>query len=417
MSDGRTSSHLSRQTVAGSVVRVKDLACSRAAGTRYTFGMPQLKAAFVDPQARSVVPSVPRTPRSGGGGRTLAVLACSSVLAALAGPAPARGEPKRSPPSAASVATAEPANAAAESTAATEVLATFDSSQITRADFEQVIAIKLPHERAGIAAEGGKQELLDAMIDYDLLVLEAERRGYGKHPGVLIATERAAAERMLIERMHVDPATIPKAQIDAVFAKERPLYSRPYLRRASQIQLATKEEAAALIKLLGSKKERERFAQLAVERSIDPGTRPQGGQLGYFARNGRSETDKPTDVALELVEETFKLKRVGDVSAQPVKRLDGSFSVVMLTGEMPAMQATLPQHEARIRYETSLQMQAEATDKLVKQLEAELKPEVHPELIGAIELPVGEPPDVPTGFRAAPPDPRAPLQPAPPDEF
>jgi hypothetical protein len=296
-------------------------------------------------------------------------------------------------------------------------LATLDSQQITRADFEQVIAIKLPHERARIAAEGGKQELLDAMIDYDLLVQEAERRGYGKHPVVLTATERAAAEHMLVQRMHVDPATIPKAEIEAVFAKEQPFYSRPYVRRSSQIQLATKEEAAALIKLLASKKERDRFAQLAVERSIDPRTRPQGGQLGYFARDGRSETGNPTEVPLELVAETFKLKKVGDVSAQPVERLDGSFSVVMLTAEMPAVTATLRQQEARIRYETSLRIQAEATEKLVKQLEAELKPEVRPELISLIELPVGDPPDVPTGFRAAPLDPRAPVHLAPPDEF
>lgn len=298
-----------------------------------------------------------------------------------------------------------------------EVLATFDSGQITRADFEQVVARKRPQERAALAAPGGKEALLAALIDYDLLVLEAERRGYARDVTVVAATERAAAEGMLVARFAVDPATIPKEQIAEVFEQEKANYSRPYVRRASQIELASEAEALALIRRLRSEQERERFAQLAVEHSLDERTRRQGGQLGYFASDGRDLSGKPTGVPLELVAETFKLERIGDISAKPVKRINGRFSVIQLTADMEAVEADAARHEPRERYELSLRIQADRTEALVKQLESELAPEVHPELISSIVLPAAGAPDAPTGFDAAPRDPRAPAQLAPPDEW
>lgn len=46
----------------------------------------------------------------------------------------------------------------------------------------------LPHKRTRIAAPGVREEIPDALMEYDRLVREAERRGY--EPGVLWAAAR-----------------------------------------------------------------------------------------------------------------------------------------------------------------------------------------------------------------------------------
>jgi peptidyl-prolyl cis-trans isomerase C len=295
------------------------------------------------------------------------------------------------------------------------VLASFRGGQITLADYEQVLARKLPQERVQIAKPGGREALLQSLIRYDLLAQEAERRGYGQGIEVKQAAQRTAIDQMLAARLRVDPSTIPAAEVARLYEQREHEFSRPLMRRATHIQLATEAEAKQVLSELRGA-DREAFARVARERNIDPRTRNQGGELGYFDKQGRTESGRPTQVPQELVTAAFKLKRVGEIARAPIAH-EGAFSLLMLTGEMPASAKPRAEVEDELREQLAKQRELRALEELVAGLQAQLKPEVHPELVDAIELPVGEPLDIPEGFAAAPPDPRQPLIQIKPDKY
>jgi hypothetical protein len=288
--------------------------------------------------------------------------------------------------------------------ASSEVLATFEGGEITRADYEQVLAQKLPNELVRIAKPGGREGLLESLIRYDLLALEAERRGYGQQLEVKLGAERAASDRLVEATLRVQPEGVPPEDVSREYTARSREFQRPAMRRATQIRVATEAEAKALAtELKGAG--RDQFSKAAREKNIDPRTRNQGGELGYFDREGLSDSGNPTGVPIELVNATFALRRVGDVS-KPIAQ-EGSFSVLMFTGEMPPFDKPQAQAEPELREKLAIALTQQALEKFVSELRTKYAPEIHPELIDAVELPPATPLDMPEGFPAAPPDPRA----------
>jgi hypothetical protein len=296
------------------------------------------------------------------------------------------------------------------------LLATFTGGNIALGDMEDAIAKKVPRVRAELARPGGRERFLEQLIRYDLLVLEARRRGYAAHPQVALATRRAAIDAMLAHDLAVDPGSIPAADVAQFYEAHKSELSRPALRRASHIQLATEAQARALIVQLAGA-DRRRFAQLAREQSNDARTQRQSGELGYFDRKGKAaEGEALGTLPRALVEATFALKHVGDIGALPVAH-DEAFSVVMLTGEMPAMVKSLAKAERGLRDRMAEERQAHALETLLAALRKEHAPELHVELADAIALEPATPLDIPEGFAAAPPDPRAPPRLVQPDGY
>jgi peptidyl-prolyl cis-trans isomerase C len=301
---------------------------------------------------------------------------------------------------------AQPPRARCEAPAASnEVLATFEGGQITRADYEQVLARKLPNELARIDEPGGREALLESLIRYDVLALEAERRGYGRQLQVELAARQAASDRMVEKTLRVQPAAVPADEVARAYAERSREFQRPELRRATQIRVATEAEAKALAKQLKGA-DREAFSKVAREKNIDPRTRNQGGELGYFDREGKTDSGRPTETPIELVNATYQLKRIGDVS-QPIAQ-EGSWSIVMYTGQMAPFAKSLADAEPELRAKLAITLTQRALEKFVSELRAKYAPEVHPELVDLVELPPPQPLDMPEGFAAAPPDPRAP---------
>jgi peptidyl-prolyl cis-trans isomerase C len=300
---------------------------------------------------------------------------------------------------------AQPQHAQSQSAPAqTDVLATFEGGQITRADYERVLAQKLPNELERIAKPGGREAFLESLVRYDLLALEAERRGYGQQLEVKLGAERAASDRLVEKTLRVQPDAVPAEEVERAYAERSREFQRPAMRRATQIRVATEAEAKAIAtELKGAG--RDQFSKVAREKNIDPRTRNQGGELGYFDREGLTDSGNPTGVPIELVNATFGLRRVGDVS-KPIAQ-DGSWSVVMFTGEMAPFNKSRAQAEPELRDKLAIVMTQRAIENFVSELRAKYAPEIHPELIDAVELPAAAPLDMPEGFPAAPPDPRA----------
>lgn len=118
------------------------------------------------------------------------------------------------------------------------------------------------------------------------------------------------------------------------FEENKASYDTPEEVKASHILVATKEEAEDILKQL---KNGADFAKLAKEKSTDPGSKDQGGDLGYFPRG---------KMAKEFEDTAFKLKD-GELSG--VVKTDLGYHIIKRTGYKAAHAATLDEKKADIK--------------------------------------------------------------------
>ena len=307
--------------------------------------------------------------------------------------------------------------AAAQPTQATDpnaVVARFAGGQITVGDMEQALAPKSPWTRAQHATADGKKAFLERMLTYDLLVLEAQRRGYATNPQVVREARAAAVRALVTELTAITPEQIEAEAVAAYYEAHKSRYVQGEQRRATHVVFKTKEAAK---QLLGQAKglSRMELAKLARERSEDARARATAGELGYFNAQGRRSAEGKVEIDAALVRAAFAIGKTGQLAAAPVKHA-GGYSVLMLTAIKPATRRTLAQVEGAIRAALVQQRGEKATDDLVAQLRQGTQVEVHPETLDAMKLERSQEPGIPPGVASAPLDPRAPPQLVPPED-
>lgn len=145
------------------------------------------------------------------------------------------------------------------------------------------------------------RRVLDEVVDQKLLAAEALKRKLDKDP---VAQRRLAAARdrilgdMLVEDVVADAVT--ENNIRGLYEEQQKLAKRSEEIRARQIVLASVADAEAVKKLLATGAS---FEALAMERSRDPATRFNGGDLGYFT----------TDVMPEAYDAALKDAKPGQI--------------------------------------------------------------------------------------------------------
>ena len=128
------------------------------------------------------------------------------------------------------------------------------------------------------------ERIVEELIDQRLLALEARRRGLQNSPE---ARRRiAAAEERILGNILLETEIAAQVTEDAAqrLYSEQTELARPGEQiRARHILVGSREEAEAVI---GLARDGRDFAELAVQYSTDIATRLQGGDLGYFSRDG-----------------------------------------------------------------------------------------------------------------------------------
>ncbi|WP_426031566.1 peptidylprolyl isomerase [Caulobacter sp. DWP3-1-3b2] len=161
---------------------------------------------------------------------------------------------------------------------------------VARVDGHTVWASDVKREAVaqGLISEGEPLDIgsdlfrqrLDEVVDQKLLAAEALKQKLDKDP---VAQRRLAAARerilgdMLVENV-VEKAVNENA-IRGLYAEQQKLSKRSEEIRARQILVGSQADAEAVKKLLSTGAS---FDALAMERSTDPATRFNGGDLGYF---------------------------------------------------------------------------------------------------------------------------------------
>ena len=283
--------------------------------------------------------------------------------------------------------------ASAEDARRGQVLAHGKGVEVTVGEVEDLIAQQGPGMRARYRSGDTLKALVSSLVRAELLANEAERRGYEAQPPVRYLIKDSAAQALM--RSEVDEKITPEAiapdEVRAYYDAHPSEFHRHAMRRASQIILDGEAEAVKLLPE-AQKADPRAFAELAKQHSKDSETKPQGGDLGYFAE--AAANDPPHDKTQPMVQPrvrsaVFALADVGDTSPQPIE-LDppheAQRAIVRFSSERPERHVALDDAQLTIRAKLWRERRQKALDQLYGKLRARDKPQVFTERIYLIDF-------------------------------
>lgn len=257
---------------------------------------------------------------------------------------------------------------------AARVLARVGDHTITLGDYAAALERMNEFDRMRYQAPDKRRELLNEMIDFQLLAMEARRQGLDKSPEVEEATRQVLRDALLAEARKglPAPADIPQAEVRAYYDAHRADYREPERRRVSVIMLKSRAEAEKLLPE-AKKASAADWGKLAMKNNEGlrppPGTPVEtAGDLGIVSapddpRGGNAKVPEPVRAA------AFEMKPEVGAVLDRVVEADGRFFLVKLAGRTGAHERTFAEAERSIRGQL-LQQQLTARE---QQQEDELK--------------------------------------------
>lgn len=282
---------------------------------------------------------------------------------------------------------------------AAQTLVKVGDTTITLGDFAERLGGQSPYLRARYNSPERRREFLDNMVRFELLALEAEKRGYEKAGEVERVRQQMMVQQMmqdLFEKQGVKLADIDDKDIESYYAANKAEFDKPAQVRASHILVKDKALADKLLKELVAKPEdMQRFRQLAEQHNEDPATKSNAGDLRFFsATRDAGETNEP-ERPDAVRKAAFTLKNVGDVYPELIKT-DKGFHIVKLTGKREAMTRSLEDARRLIQNRLWRKKREEAIEKFVAELRAKAKIQESAELLAKVQVKEGAPGTVDT---------------------
>jgi peptidyl-prolyl cis-trans isomerase C len=225
---------------------------------------------------------------------------------------------------------------------AAEPIAKVGATTITVGEFADRLSSQSPYLRARYSSPERKREFLDNMVRFELLAIEAEKRGLDKQPEVDRVKRQMMVQQMMTELFDekgVKLSDIPDAEIEAYYKEHAAEFNKPEQRRASHILCKTKPECESVLAKLkaGKADDMELFRKLADQHNTDAETKERQGDLRFFSQEPAEGEVAPPKAVRDAV---WTLAKNGDVFDGVVES-DKGFHVVKRTGERPALARTL----------------------------------------------------------------------------
>lgn len=266
------------------------------------------------------------------------------------------------------------------------VLATVNGEEIRRSDAMRVIST-LPPQVQMMPPQMIMPAVVDQIVNGKLIA----QQGYGQNlqdgdevkERVKRAEERFVQEAYLTREVEkrITPERLDEAY--QTYLQENPPKDEV---RASHILVESEDEAKQIIEQLEGGAD---FADLAREKSKDPGAAQQGGDLGYFSKDQMVEPFAEAAFAMEP----------GDLSDKPVKTQFG-WHVIKVVDKRKSTPPTREEVEPELKNELSQTIIAELVEELRDGAEIERFGEAKPPAAG--ETPSEDEPAAP-----APAEPKA----------
>jgi peptidyl-prolyl cis-trans isomerase C len=263
------------------------------------------------------------------------------------------------------------------------VLARVDDAVITTADLKELLAryANQPFVLARYSSIEKKKELLDSLIRYDVLAIEARNRGFERDPEV----QRAAKDKMirLFSQQEINDkirlSDVTEADVAKYYQDHASDYARPETVRVSQIlvkERARAHKALAAAKAL-DKSDMKAFRELVARESEDADSKQRGGDLTQF---DRSTTQYPAAV----VSAAFALKEVGDLS--DLVSTDKGYVILKLTERRPAMSRSFAEAKVDIQKRLLDDLRAKRKKELIDEARKTIKVEIYEDELAKLDL-------------------------------
>ena len=163
-----------------------------------------------------------------------------------------------------------------------KVLAVVNGQEITQQDLELTL-MRFPKERQGfLSTEEGKKQLLDQMVSFELLYLDAKTSGLENDENYLMQIEMAKKEILIqtaISKVMSD-VTVSDSELEEYYKANQQMFTNQPTVTAKHILVDTMEKATDIKTEIVNGKA---FEEAAVEHSTCP-SNAQGGSLGSFTR-------------------------------------------------------------------------------------------------------------------------------------
>ncbi len=293
--------------------------------------------------------------------------------------------------------------------AGAKTLATVNGQRITQRDLDTRLGVYKLTYGSEFDPQANRSKVLSQMVEEDLLLQEANRRGTKPDPKALEnektqfhefltlqaaqsagvsphaqagTPDRTKAEAQLrdlmkkqgvtqqdLDRFIVDfvtirglidqvvsPVQVADGEVRQYYDAHPDEFKRPEQVRASHILVQSEDEAKridALAKAPGAD-----FAALAKQYSTDTVSKDKGGDLGYFARD---------QMVKEFADTAFSL-RSGDIS-NPVKSQFG-WHIIKVVDHRPAGQPSFDEAKEQVRKQALGKRQSDTFEKLLADLRA-----------------------------------------------
>ena len=245
-------------------------------------------------------------------------------------------------------------------------LAAIDGQSITVQQFQMVLNAM---RRAGSVdttletlTAAGQESLLNALVEKQLYALGAREEGLDRQPDVRFWIDQAVSEilaRKYLESKAQD-VVVTDAALEEFFNAHHDLFVTSGRVKVRHILVRTREDADLVLRDAAAGAD---FAELAAKRSIDAGTRAEGGDLGWVARGLMVKpfedlifsTKKGAVGGLVETRLGFHIVKIEDVEAPSLPRFDAIKSAVRekkIETELARLKAQLmARHPVRIERE------------------------------------------------------------------
>lgn len=298
---------------------------------------------------------------------------------------------------------------------AARVLARVGDRTITLGDYAAALERMNDFDRMRYQSPDKRRELLNEMIDFELIAIEARRQGLDKSPEVEEAMRQVLRDALLAEaRKGLPlPADIPAAEVRAYYDAHRSDYREPERRRVAAIVLKSRAEAEKVLPE-AKKASTADWGKLALKHNEGlrppPGTPVEtAGDLGIVSapddpRGGNARVPDAVRAAI------FEMKPEIGAVLDRIIEADQRFYLVKLAGRTGAHERTFAEAERSIRGQLLQQRLVERERQQEEELKKKYPLSIDEAALAQVKLPGAVPtlpPAASEGPRVAPSAPPA----------
>lgn len=251
-------------------------------------------------------------------------------------------------------------------------LAKIDDVVITVGEFQERINRQSPYVRGRYTSLENQREFLTNLIRFEVLAIEAKRRGLDKDPDAVRAMKQVMIQKLMAAEFESagQAETITDEELKAYYEQNPNQYNKPEEVRVAAIVLKDKGRAEKVAKqALGDVgKTNKGFRDLVRKHSVDQESKIRGGDLRYFSRQNKA-IPKP------VIDAAFELGATGAV-AGPIDAGDGRFFILKQTGKRKEINKPFESVKLQIRNRLARQKRSTAQRDFIEGLKKKTPIEV-----------------------------------------